>query len=153
MMRCEERERRLDERYRRGAATAVRCGAYLDDARVAGQLLDGAPVLFRQHQRRAGVGLALDVVGLNDGGEDGEALFRIQIGVEGVSVDASHIHDLAGSSLRGRWRAVNADASRKRLQPGARTASMRDPSSTTSLYRGVRPGGTDPGASCNVIFW
>lgn len=62
---------------------------------VAGPLGKGRLVLVGDGVGDGGDLALLDVVGLNDGGKDGEAGLDIAAGLERVGVDANHLHLVA----------------------------------------------------------
>lgn len=124
----------------------------LADALVAGEGANGLLVFLGQAERGKEVLLLVDVVGLEDGGEDGEAVLDVEGRVKVVAVDARDF-------LLVRNEQGQKEGTRMRTQlvltissPGL-AESMRSQRRMTSRCRGRRPAGTDPGDSWSVIFW
>lgn len=68
----------------------------LADAFIAREIADRLLVLLRKTERRKEVLLLVDVVRLEDGRKDGEAVFDIERGIEVVAVDARNLNLVAG---------------------------------------------------------
>lgn len=144
----------------RRASRKQAVGYPLSDALVLGQGHDGLDVLLGELGHGHALVLAADVIGQDDGGEDGEAVAGVEGAVIVVVVDPGQLLcGVRGSPSvpvpgpahlprRGFVSAAALTISSPGLQLSTRSANR-----TASLERGSRPAATLPGLSCSVILW
>lgn len=122
----------------------------LADALVAREGADRLLVVLREAERGEEVFLLVDVVRLEHGREDGEAVLDVERRVKVVAVNARDLLRVRQAGQCGLWL---LQVGRPTISSPGLAMSMRSQSRMTSRWRGRRPAGTDPGDSCSVIFW
>ena len=101
---------------------------------------------FRQAEGSEEVLFFIDMISFYDGGEDREAIFGIQRCIKIVAVDACNflLAQVSGGN-------PGVEKYLTISSPGL-AESIKFHNKMTSRWRGRRPGGTEPGDSCKVIF-